>query len=65
MTSKPLRRRFYFHKGRVAFYALIKAAGLGRNDGVIVPGYTCVVVPMAICFAGCVPFYADAACSGY
>ena len=56
-----MRRRFYFHKGRVAFYALLKAAGLGKNDALIVPGYTCVVVPMAIRFAGCVPFYADIA----
>lgn len=56
-----MSRQFYFHKGRVAFYALLKAAGLGKDDGIIVPGYTCVVVPMAVRFAGCVPFYADIA----
>lgn len=50
---------FYFAKGRVALYAILKAAGLSATDEVIVPGYTCVVVPQAVIHAGAKPVYAD------
>ena len=35
---------FFYWKGRVALYALLKAMGVGPGDEVIVQGYTCVVV---------------------
>jgi perosamine synthetase len=50
---------FCFWKGRVALYAILKALGIKENDEVIVPGYTCVVVPNAVRFAGAKPIYAD------
>ena len=53
------RRIFTFFKGRVALYALLKSFGIGEGDEVILPGYTCVVVPSAVRFVGAVPVYGD------
>ena len=36
---------FLYWKGRVALYALLKAMGVREGDEVIVPAFTCVVVP--------------------
>ena len=49
----------FFWKGRVALYAILKALGVGPGDRVLVPGYTCVVVPAAVCFLNAQPVYAD------
>lgn len=48
-----------FWKGRVALYAILKAMGIRRGDSVLVPGYTCVVVPAAVHFLGASPLYVD------
>jgi len=48
-----------FWKGRVALYAILKAMGVGEGDEVIVPGFTCVVVPNAVMYLGGKPVYAD------
>lgn len=50
---------FCFWKGRVAFYAILKALGVGPGDEVVVPGFTCVVVPNAVLYTGAKPVYAD------
>ncbi len=50
---------FAFWKGRVALYAILKALGIGPNDEVIVPGYTCAVVPNAVRMTGAKPVYVD------
>lgn len=49
----------YFWKGRVALFALLKAIGVGQGDDVVVPGFTCVVVPNAVLYTGATPVYAD------
>lgn len=49
----------FFWKGRVALYAILRTLGIGPGDAVVVPGYTCVVVPSAIHFVGATPLYAD------
>jgi perosamine synthetase len=54
-----------FWKGRVAFHAILRALGIGPGDEVIVPGFTCVVVPNAVRFAGATPTYADVEPGGY
>jgi dTDP-4-amino-4,6-dideoxygalactose transaminase len=46
------RSAFAFVAGRVALSAIIEALQLGPGDEVIIPGYTCVVVPNAFRFAG-------------
>jgi perosamine synthetase len=50
---------YTFWKGRVAFYAILQALGITRGDEVILPGFTCVVVPNAIRAVGATPIYAD------
>lgn len=52
-------RAFAFWKGRIALYALLNALGIGEGDEVIVPGYTCWVVPGPVLFTGATPIYAD------
>lgn len=48
-----------FWKARVALYAILRAMGIGSGDSVLVPGYTCVVVPSAVKFIGARPIYVD------
>jgi perosamine synthetase len=50
---------FAFMGGRVALSACIYALGLKKDDEVILPGYTCVVVPNAFKYAGVKTVYAD------
>lgn len=48
-----------FESGRVALYQILKGWGIGVGDEVIVPAYTCVVVPDAVLWTGAAPAYAD------
>ena len=50
---------FSFGAGRMAFYAILKAMDIKAGDEVILPGYTCVVVPNAVIYAGAKPVYVD------
>ena len=50
---------FLYWKGRVALYALLKAMGVSKGDEVILPAYSCVVVPNAILYLGAKPVYVD------
>jgi hypothetical protein len=48
-----------FGAGRMAFFAILKAIGLEKDDEVIIPAFTCVVVPNAIIYCGALPIYVD------
>jgi perosamine synthetase len=50
---------FSFWKARVAFYAILKALGIGRGDEVILSGYTCVMNVNPIKYLGAKPIYVD------
>ncbi len=50
---------FWYWQGRVALYAILKAMKIKEGDEVIVPAYTCVVVPNAIIYLGAKPIYVD------
>lgn len=50
---------FSFGAGRMALYAILEALGIGPGDEVIVPGFTCVVVPNAVLYRGARPVYVD------
>lgn len=50
---------FWYWQGRVALYAILKAMKIKEGDEVIVPAYTCVVVPNAIIYLGAKPVYVD------
>ena len=52
-------RAFAFWKGRVALYALLRALDVGRDDEVILPGYTCVMNVNPIKYVGARPVYVD------
>jgi perosamine synthetase len=54
-----VRYAFTFSAGRMALYAILEALDIGDGDEVIIPGYTCVVVPAAIIYAGAKPVYVD------
>lgn len=58
-ASLDLRESFPFWKGRVAFYYILKALGVGEGDEVILPAFTCVVVPSAVVYLGATPVYVD------
>jgi len=50
---------FLFWKGRVALYAILKAIGVKEGDEVILPAFTCVVVPNSIIYLRAKPVYVD------
>lgn len=58
-------RVFLYWKGRVALYAILKSLDLEQGDEVIIPAFTCVVVPNAIIYAGLKPVYIDISPSTY
>ena len=52
-------RTFSFFKGRVALHAILEAARIGHGDEVVMPGFTCVVVPAAVRYRGATPRFYD------
>jgi len=48
-----------FATGRMAFYSLLKALNIGAGDEVILPGFTCSVMPNAVWRTGATPVFAD------
>lgn len=50
---------FAFWKGRAALYAILKALDIKSGDEIILPAFTCVVVPNTILAAGARPVYVD------
>jgi perosamine synthetase len=54
-----LNNTYFFFKGRVALYAILKAIGIKQGDEIIVPGFTCIVVPNAITYLKATPVYVD------
>jgi len=54
-----------FIKGRVALHAILKGLDLKPGDEVLVPGFTCVVVPAAIIYSGGRPVFYDIAPDTY
>lgn len=56
---------FTYWKGRVGLYAILKAFGIKEGDEVILPAFTCVVVPNAIIYLGAKPIYVDISAKTY
>lgn len=48
-----------FGAGRMALYAILRALDIGPGDEVIIPAFTCVVVPNALLYCGARPIYVD------
>lgn len=53
------KNAFSFGAGRMAAYAILEAIGVGKGDEVIIPAFTCVVIPNAIIYRGAKPIYVD------
>lgn len=64
LNCKP-ERVFLYWKGRVALYAALKAMGIKEEDEIILPAFTCVVVPNAIKYLGAKPNYVDISPDNY
>ncbi|MBT8379762.1 MAG: aminotransferase class I/II-fold pyridoxal phosphate-dependent enzyme [Ignavibacteria bacterium] len=56
---------FLYWKGRVALFAILKAMGIKEGDEVILPAFTCVVVPNAILYLKAKPVYLDISADNY
>ena len=52
-------RAFFFYRGRVALYALLKAMGVAESDEVLLQAFTCLAVPSPILGIGARPIYVD------
>jgi len=50
---------YTFASGRMGFYSILKTIGIEKDDEVIIPSYTCIVVPNAIMYSGATPIYCD------
>jgi dTDP-4-amino-4,6-dideoxygalactose transaminase len=61
ILGSPPAPALAFWRGRVALWTLLCAAGLREGDEVVVPAYTCEMVPITVKFAGARCVYADAA----
>jgi dTDP-4-amino-4,6-dideoxygalactose transaminase len=43
----------------MGFYSILKTINIKNNDEIIIPSFTCIVVPNAILYAGAKPVYCD------
>ncbi len=50
---------FTFATGRMCLYNILSAIGVKKGDEIILPSYTCAVVPNAILYKGMKPIYVD------
>ena len=48
-----------FAKARIGLYTILQALNIKQGDEVILPAYTCVVVPNALRYHGIIPKYVD------
>lgn len=53
------RHAVAFGAGRMALYAILEALSFEGGDEIVVPGFTCTVVPNAMLYRGLRPIYAD------
>jgi dTDP-4-amino-4,6-dideoxygalactose transaminase len=54
-----INNNFLFWKGRVALYAILKAINIKEKNEIILPAFTCIVVPNPILYLGAKPIYVD------
>jgi dTDP-4-amino-4,6-dideoxygalactose transaminase len=50
---------YTFASGRMGFYSILITINIQESDEIIIPSYTCVVVPNAIIYSGAKPIYCD------
>jgi perosamine synthetase len=52
-------KTFFFYRGRIGLYAVLKAMDIEPGDEIILPGFTCFHVPRPIVRLGGAPVYVD------
>lgn len=57
--SINVKNVFLFASARMGLYTFLKAVNISKDDEVILPGYTCVVVSNAVKYSGAKAVYAD------
>jgi perosamine synthetase len=65
MAGLPPESTYYFYRGRVALYALLRALDIQPGDEVLVPGFTCIAVPGPIIGMKAKPVYVDISAKTY
>ena len=50
---------FEYGSGRMALYSILQTMNIKKGDQIILPAFTCAVVPNAIIYAGARPIYVD------
>lgn len=58
-TKLNAKNIYTFAAGRQGFYSILKVINIQKDDEVIIPSYTCIVVPNAIIYSGAKPVYCD------
>jgi len=58
-TKLNSKNIYTFASGRMGFYTILKSIGIKAKDEIIIPSYTCIVVPNAIIYSGAKPIYCD------
>jgi perosamine synthetase len=53
------RYAFSFASGRMGLHVILEALGIGPGDEIVLPAFTCVVVPKAMIYCGARPVYVD------
>ncbi len=48
-----------YGSGRMALYSILKTMNIKKGDQILLPAFTCAVVPNAIIYAGAKPIYVD------
>ena len=48
-----------YGSGRMALYSILKTMNIKKKDEIIIPAFTCSVVPNAIIYSGATPIYVD------
>jgi len=54
-----------FGSGRMALYSILKTLPVKKGDEIILPAFTCSVVPNAIIYTGAIPVYVDISCKDF
>lgn len=58
-SASGTRNAYSFGAGRMALYVILEVLGIDAGHEVIIPAFTCVVVPNALLYRGVRPVYVD------
>lgn len=60
LKEKLGAKHFYtFASGRMGFFSILQTIGIQKDDEIIIPSFTCIVIPNAILYSGAKPVYCE------